>query len=75
MEVTGTRAQEFAADHILIATGSEPAGLPGFAFDGTRIVSSDEALAFDTVPERLKRQPSVAPSDPRGAPPTSSERA
>jgi dihydrolipoamide dehydrogenase len=53
LEVAGAQAQELAADHILIATGSEPAALPGFGFDGIRIVSSDEALAFDTVPERL----------------------
>src|SRR5262249_39263017 len=43
----------FSARRILIATGSEPASLPGFPFDGRHIVSSDEALSFDGVPERL----------------------
>jgi dihydrolipoamide dehydrogenase len=38
---------------ILLATGSEPAGLPTLPFDGTTIVSSTDALAFDKVPARL----------------------
>lgn len=42
--------EEIEADHILIATGSSVAGLPGVEFDGDRIVSSDEAIAFDEVP-------------------------
>ncbi|MDX1762707.1 MAG: dihydrolipoyl dehydrogenase [bacterium] len=41
------------ADHIIVATGSEPVDLPGLPFDGTRIVSSTEALAFEAVPEKL----------------------
>jgi dihydrolipoamide dehydrogenase len=53
LTVTGAPARELVADHILIATGSEPAGLPGFDFDGLYIVSSDQALAFDAVPARL----------------------
>ncbi len=39
--------------HLLLATGSEPAGLPSLPFDGTTIVSSTEALAFDRVPQHL----------------------
>jgi dihydrolipoamide dehydrogenase len=38
---------------ILLATGSEPASLPALPFDGTAIVSSTEALAFDKVPAHL----------------------
>ena len=41
------------AERILVATGSEPIPLPGAPFDGTRIVSSEEALAFREVPDRL----------------------
>jgi dihydrolipoamide dehydrogenase len=41
------------AAHILIATGSEPTPLRGIPFDGTHVVSSTEALAFERVPERL----------------------
>lgn len=42
-----------AARHILIATGSEPAALPGLAFDEKRVLSSTSALSLDKVPERL----------------------
>jgi dihydrolipoamide dehydrogenase len=38
---------------ILIATGSVPAGLPGVAFDGDRIGTSTEALAYPAVPKHL----------------------
>lgn len=39
--------------NILIATGSAPIELPSIPFDGKRIVSSTEALAFSQVPRRL----------------------
>jgi dihydrolipoamide dehydrogenase len=41
------------AKAILLATGSEPVSVPGLEFDGRRIVSSTEALAFDVVPKHL----------------------
>jgi len=41
------------ADNIVVATGSRPIEIPGFKFDGNRIVDSTGALAFDTVPERF----------------------
>ncbi|HWG45723.1 MAG TPA: dihydrolipoyl dehydrogenase [Gemmataceae bacterium] len=41
------------AKHILLATGSEPVSLPSLPFDGTSIVSSTEALAFERVPQHL----------------------
>ena len=40
-------------EHAVIATGSTPAELPGFACDGVHVVTSTEALAFARVPERL----------------------
>ena len=51
--IEGPDAGTVLAARILIATGSSPATLPGFEFDGTRIVSSEEALSFDAVPARL----------------------
>ncbi|NBF41947.1 MAG: dihydrolipoyl dehydrogenase [Spirochaetes bacterium] len=39
--------------HVVIASGSVPQELPFLPFDGERIVSSTEALAFDTVPKKL----------------------
>ncbi len=41
------------ARFILVATGSVPNNLPGLDFDGTKVVTSTQALAFDTVPDRL----------------------
>jgi dihydrolipoamide dehydrogenase len=41
------------ADHIVIATGSRPIEIPGFKFDGNRIVDSTGALDFAAVPEKL----------------------
>src|SRR5262245_47174969 len=38
------------AKAVLLATGSEPATLPALPLDGTALVSSTEALAFDKVP-------------------------
>jgi dihydrolipoamide dehydrogenase len=45
--------QSLTAPNILIATGSQPATLPGIALDGDRVVSSNEAIAFDAVPKHL----------------------
>ena len=39
--------------HIVIATGARPVPIPGFAFDGKRVVDSTGALAFTEVPRRL----------------------
>ena len=44
---------ELQAKHIVIATGSKPASLPGFAIDGTHIMTSAEALAMPEVPGHL----------------------
>jgi dihydrolipoamide dehydrogenase len=41
------------ADNIVLATGSRPIEIPGFAFDGRFIVDSTGALDFAAVPERL----------------------
>ena len=46
-------ARRLAADHVLIATGSEPQPLAGVEIDEERIVSSTGALALDSVPEHL----------------------
>jgi dihydrolipoamide dehydrogenase len=41
------------ADNIVLATGSRPIEIPGFKFDGVRVVDSTGALAFAEVPKRL----------------------
>jgi dihydrolipoamide dehydrogenase len=44
---------EVETDKIIIATGSSPAQIPVFPFDGTRILSSDHAINLDTIPKSL----------------------
>ncbi|HZY86580.1 MAG TPA: dihydrolipoyl dehydrogenase [Gemmataceae bacterium] len=44
---------ELEAKAVLLATGSEPVGIPALPFDGSHIVGSTEALAFDRVPQHL----------------------
>lgn len=50
-EAKGNR--ELQGRHILIATGSQAASLPGIDFDGERIGTSTEALSYSDVPTRL----------------------
>lgn len=44
---------DLVAEHIVLAAGSEVATLKGVELDGEVVVSSTEALEWDTVPERL----------------------
>ena len=41
------------AKAIVLATGSRPVAIPGFAFDGQRVIDSTGALALAEVPRRL----------------------
>jgi len=43
----------YGAGALILATGSEPVQLPFLPFDGERVVSSTEALKFESVPKRL----------------------
>ena len=40
----------YEAEHVVLATGSEPRSLPGLEIDGTRVITSDDALQLDRVP-------------------------
>lgn len=40
------------AEHVILATGSEPVALPNLPFGGP-VLSSTEALSLDTLPEKL----------------------
>ncbi len=53
VEVSGQDAQVVSAKEIVIATGSSAIELPFLKFDRQKIVSSDEAIAFDHVPARV----------------------
>ena len=43
-------ATVYEAEHIVLATGSEPRSLPGLDIDGERVISSDDALRYERVP-------------------------
>ncbi|MGQ9862889.1 MAG: dihydrolipoyl dehydrogenase [Bacteroidia bacterium] len=51
--VEGDTTAHIEAQHIVIATGSQAAQLPGIPFDGKRVVSSTEALSLPEVPKSL----------------------
>jgi len=45
--------EKLAADKIIIATGSRPAQIPSFIFDGKNILSSDDALNLTEMPKSM----------------------
>lgn len=49
----GKEKEILKAKNFIIATGSEPIGLPFLPFDEKRVVSSTGALALTSVPKRL----------------------
>ncbi|MGA9869336.1 MAG: dihydrolipoyl dehydrogenase [Acetobacteraceae bacterium] len=48
----GDGEETIRAEHVILATGSESASLPGLEFGGP-VISSAEALSLNRVPERL----------------------
>ena len=54
VEVKGEKeTTQLTAKNMVIATGSAPVELPFLKFDGQSVVSSDEAIAFTAVPQKL----------------------
>jgi dihydrolipoamide dehydrogenase len=41
------------AENVIVATGSRPVEIPGFPFDGQRVISSTEALSLPEIPKKL----------------------
>jgi dihydrolipoyl dehydrogenase len=41
------------SDKVIIATGSRPAKLAGFPFDGESVITSDDAVQFKKIPKNL----------------------
>jgi dihydrolipoamide dehydrogenase len=39
--------------NVIVATGARPIQIPGFTFDGKRVIDSTQALALTAVPKRL----------------------
>ena len=50
--VADGETHEITAEHVVIATGSEPVALPGLPFGG-RVISSTEALSLTAVPKSM----------------------
>ncbi|MHB8718685.1 MAG: dihydrolipoyl dehydrogenase [Candidatus Dormibacteria bacterium] len=46
-------ATELEAGHVIVATGSRPRQIPGLSVDGRRVLTSDDALFLDHVPESV----------------------
>ncbi|HSG05996.1 MAG TPA: NAD(P)/FAD-dependent oxidoreductase, partial [Nitrospiria bacterium] len=49
----GGETKRHEADRIILATGSKPLKPPAFPFDGTRVITSEEALEPRDIPARL----------------------
>ncbi len=52
-EVSMDDGRTVSGENILIAAGSSPRVIPGFEFDGDRVLSSDDALMLQELPEKL----------------------
>jgi len=48
-----TGEEKIQFDHCIIATGSVPFEIPGFSFDGKRVLSSADALSLQEIPNQL----------------------
>lgn len=49
----GDAMTKVQSDKIIIATGSEVARLPVFPFDGKHVITSDEALRWESLPSEI----------------------
>ncbi len=49
----GGASEQLSADKIILATGSEPAMIPGFPGDRELVCTSDESLHWKQLPKRL----------------------
>jgi len=52
-EGSGEGAETVEFEHAIIATGSSPVELPDLPFEEDRVLDSRQALALDTIPDRL----------------------
>ena len=49
----GSENEMLIPGNIIIATGSRPRSLPGLAIDGTHVITSDEALSMESLPDSI----------------------
>lgn len=53
IELADETETDITADHIIIATGSRPANIPGVLLDGVTVLSSDHLLQLPQLPQSL----------------------
>ncbi len=53
VRIEGKKPREVRARHTVVATGSKSVELPFLPFDGKTVISSDEAIALEEVPEKM----------------------
>ena len=53
VNATDGTSMRLAFEHVILATGSQPAELPGVAIDSPRIMNSAEALELPDIPKTL----------------------
>ena len=49
----GNNKNVIEAENIVIATGARPRSFPGMEFDGSRVISSKEAMLIESPPEKM----------------------
>lgn len=53
VELADGESEAIVPRHLIIATGSRPRRLDGLSYDGLRVVTSDEALSWPSLPQRV----------------------
>jgi len=53
VELNNGESETLVSDHLIIATGSRPRSLPGLNIDGSKIITSDEALVMEKLPQSI----------------------
>jgi len=53
VELADGEIETFVSTNLIIATGSRPRSLPGLEMDGVHVISSDEALTMDALPNSI----------------------
>ncbi len=53
VKIQGETNREVTAKNIVVATGSRPIEIPGFAVDQSNVIDSTGALALEKIPDRL----------------------
>ncbi len=53
VKLDGQKTVELPWDRLILAPGSYPADLPGVPFNGRNVISSNEALSLEAIPESI----------------------